>query len=69
MSNEELDFYKVQVKILNKRVGELMSENLNLQVALELSQNQYVEMAEKYSVAMAQLQEPRPDNYGQITPA
>jgi hypothetical protein len=69
MNNEELDFYKVQVKILNKRVGELMSENLNLQVALELSQNQYVAMAERYSVAMAQNQEPHPDNYGEITPA
>jgi hypothetical protein len=52
---------------LNKRVGELMSENLNLQVALELSQNQYVAMAEKYSVAMAQNQEPHPDDYGTVT--
>lgn len=67
--NDELEFYKVQVKVLNQEVSRLTSEILNVRVALEMTQNQYVEMAEKYSVAMAQNREPAPDNFGQITPA
>lgn len=67
--NDELEFYKAQVKVLNQEVSRLTSEILNVRVALEMTQNQYVEMAEKYSVAMAQNREPAPDNFGQITPA
>lgn len=67
--NDELEFYKAQVKVLNQEVSRLTSEILNVRVALEMTQNQYVEMVEKYSVAMAQNREPAPDNFGQITPA
>jgi hypothetical protein len=67
ITQEELEFYKVQNKILNKKVGELISENLNLQVAIELNQNKYVEMAEKYSVLMAQHQDPHPDDFGAVS--
>lgn len=64
--NDETNFYKAQIKILNQAVSELSTKVLNLQVDLELMNVKYIEAMEKLSVAMAeqQISKPHTDNFG-----